>query len=321
MANLIDNHKNLQPKTYYAEDSAVFRKTKERFGALSNMAGGFPLRVNDVDIRTSEALYQACRFPHLPEIQRKIIAERSPMTAKMIGKPHRWRSRSDWDSIRVMVMRWCLQVKLVQNWNRFQDELLETGDLEIVEQSRRDDFWGAKPIDDTRLVGVNVLGRLLTKLRDRIKDKRSDVFKSIEPLRIPDFRLYDIQIETIYKISCDSRRSIPRDSNERPLNFGAEAPTAVIPYRPASYSTVSSDPVRININTASVANLRSSLPITLKQAKKIVAYRKDMGQFLTVECVKSVRGIGEITYKKIADMITVGTCIPNTQLSFPMDSQ
>src|SRR5688500_12497164 len=109
------------------------------------MAGGFPLLVNGVRILTSEALYQACRFPHLPKVQSLIIDQRSPLTAKMKSKPYRSDSRPDWDHIRVKVMRWCLRVKLVQNWHRFSSLLLETDERPIVEESRKDDFWGAKP--------------------------------------------------------------------------------------------------------------------------------------------------------------------------------
>ena len=156
-------------REYRRSESAVFLKTKEKHGGLSNMAGGFPLEVNGVLIRTAEALYQACRFPHLPAVQEQIIAQRSPMTAKMKSKPHRPDSRPDWDKVRVRIMRWCLQVKLAQNWEKFGAVLLETGDLPIVEHSRRDEFWGAKPVDAQTLVGVNALGRLLMELRERVK--------------------------------------------------------------------------------------------------------------------------------------------------------
>src|SRR5438105_2891921 len=78
-----------QNREYARKGSAVFCKTDEEFGGLSNMAAGFPLVVNGVPIRTSEALYQACRFPHLSDVQRLIIDQKSPMTAKMKSKPHR----------------------------------------------------------------------------------------------------------------------------------------------------------------------------------------------------------------------------------------
>ena len=184
-------HRNCRIREYRHSESAVFLKTKEKHGGLSNMAGGFPLVVNSVPIRTSEALYQACRFPHLPEVQQLVIDQKSPMTAKMKSKPHRPNSREDWDAVRVKIMRWCLQVKLAQNWDKFSELLLETGDLPIVEHSRRDDFWGAKPVDKQTLVGVNALGRLLMELRERVKQEPPAVLRYVAPLSIPDFLLYD----------------------------------------------------------------------------------------------------------------------------------
>ena len=75
-------------RTYVSGEAVVVYKTKEDFGGLSNMASGYPLQINGVRILTTEALYQACRFPHLPEVQREIIGQHSPMTAKMKSKPH-----------------------------------------------------------------------------------------------------------------------------------------------------------------------------------------------------------------------------------------
>lgn len=196
MTTATSNQGNNQLRTYQRAGSAVFLKTKEKYGGLSNMAGGFPLIVNDIKIRTSEALYQACRFPHIPEIQRLIIEQRSPMTAKMKGKPHRQNSRPDWDAVRVKIMRWCLRVKLAQNWDSFSERLLETGDIPIVEQSRRDDFWGAKLVDKDTLIGVNALGRLLMELREQLKDDPSELLP-VKPLPIPNFLLYEHQIEVI----------------------------------------------------------------------------------------------------------------------------
>lgn len=188
-----------ETRTYSRQESITFRKTAERFGGLSNMAGGYILNVNGVRILTSEALYQACRFPHLPEVQRQIIAERSPMTAKMKSKPYRDNSRPDWDIVRTKIMRWCLQVKLVQNWDKFSKLLLETGDLPIVEDSRKDDFWGAKPEDEEILVGANVLGRLLMQLREQVKNGEITSQTIINPLPISDFLLYQREIMPVSK--------------------------------------------------------------------------------------------------------------------------
>lgn len=184
-----------QLRVYSRSDCVVFYKTKEAFGGLSNMAAGFPLEVDGVSIRTSEALYQACRFPHRPELQALIIGERSPMAAKMRGKPFRNDSRPDWDDVRVSVMRWCLRVKLLQNWARFGQLLRETGDQPIVEQSRRDSFWGAVPADENSLRGQNVLGRLLMELREVANSSTSaDNLSPLDPPAVSNFLLLGNQV-------------------------------------------------------------------------------------------------------------------------------
>lgn len=196
-----------QIRRYDPTSSIVFLKTNERFGGLSNMAPGFPMLVNDIRIRTSEALYQACRFPHMPEVQRLIIEQTSPMTAKMRSKPFRKQSRADWDSVRIKIMRWCIRVKLTQNWREFGRLLLATGDRPIVEQSNRDDFWGAKVTEDGTLVGMNVLGRLLMELREQLKADDEERMKVVAPPSIPDFLLFEKSIGTI--ISAENSLRIP----------------------------------------------------------------------------------------------------------------
>lgn len=204
-----------QTRIYYRDESVVFMKTTDEFGGLSNMAAGFPLSINGIYIPTVEALYQACRFPHLPEIQRLIIGQRSPMTAKMKSKPYRSQTRSDWDHVRVNVMRWCLRVKLAQHWRGFGDLLLETGNRPIVEQSFKDEFWGAKPADDSRLVGMNVLGRLLMELREELKNQAGAVAENVDPLLIPNFLLCSnpIQPVLIQRDSLDETK--PENENGR----------------------------------------------------------------------------------------------------------
>ena len=314
MATLTDLRTKSRIREYDYFKSAVFLKTNEEFGAFSNMAGGFSLHVNGVKIRTSEALYQACRFPHLPEIQQEIIAERSPMRAKMKSKLHQQNSRSDWDSVRVKIMRWCLRVKLVQNWNRFRDALLETGDFPIVEFSRRDDFWGAKLMGDRTLVGTNALERLLMELREQIKKEPSNSFQSVEPLPIPDFLLDNRQIEKIYQVPDDNWLWMLKIDEERPIDNKTEAPENIVAEASIDSTTIS-DSARVDINTARAETLQSRLGITLKLAETILAYREDKGPFLTAESILLVDGIGEKTYQKIADKITMDQPTLNAQSS------
>jgi N-glycosidase YbiA len=186
----------MEERIYSYRNSIVFKKTKEEFGGLSNMAAGYPIIINGVKIRTSEALYQCCRFPHLPEIQRIIINEKSPMTAKMKSKPHRNKTREDWLDNRTLVMQWCLRVKLYQNWDKFSTLLKSTGDLPIVEESNRDAFWGAKP-DGDYLKGVNCLGRLLMELRDELPYLEKQEKLILNPLNISDFLFFNEKIEPV----------------------------------------------------------------------------------------------------------------------------
>jgi len=190
--------KEYEERQYDIRKAAFFKKTTEQWGGFSNMCGGFPLAVAGISIRSSEALYQACRYPHLPEVQEKIIAQTSPMTAKMVGKPFLEQSRPDWDEIRVQVMKWCLRIKLAQNWDAFYDLLSSSGSMPIVELSNKDSFWAAKPTDESIHVGVNALGRLLMQLRDQVKAFEKDRFLAVPPLNIPNFKLLNSEIDIVY---------------------------------------------------------------------------------------------------------------------------
>lgn len=181
--------KSPEHRVYRRSECAVFRKTNERYGGLSNMAPGFPLKVNGVSILTPEALYQAFRFPHRPEVQELIIAQASPMTAKMKSKPYRSDSRPDWDHVRVAVMRWCLRVKLAQHWTKFGALLRETGERPIVEDSHKDDFWGARAMDEFTLKGANVLGRLLMELRALMQSPEAEQLKQVQAPSISNAKL------------------------------------------------------------------------------------------------------------------------------------
>lgn len=182
-------------RTYVKKEVVFFRTTTGDFGPLSNMAPDFPIFVFGVRIATAEALYQACRYPDDPDIQRLIIDQMSPMTAKMKSKKYRDRTRNDWDDVRVNVMRWCLRIKLQNNWARFGDVLERTGARPIVEESVKDEFWGAKPQDDGTLAGRNVLGRLLMELREQLRDVKSGRAAEISYPVVPHFYLFGKPLE------------------------------------------------------------------------------------------------------------------------------
>lgn len=152
-------------RAYSEKDAAVFCRVRERFGALSNMAGGFPLEIAGVSIRSTEAYYQAIRWAHRPDIQHLILEERSPIIAKRTAYRFLTDARADWDHIKVRVMRFALRAKLAFHREAIQAVLADTDGRAIVEKSQRDTFWGCTPSTDGTLRGRNVLGRLWMELR------------------------------------------------------------------------------------------------------------------------------------------------------------
>lgn len=164
----------LSIRKYKRGECIVFKSTKGHYGALSNMAPKYPIQINGVRIKTVEAFYQLLRFPSYPEIQREIIRIPSPISAKRYGRGHVHKTREDWNEIRFKVMKFCIEIKLFQNYHLFSQVLLATKDLPIVEETDRDKVWGAV-LEGDYYVGTNALGRLLMELRENIKNNEFQV--------------------------------------------------------------------------------------------------------------------------------------------------
>ncbi len=203
-------------RTYQLADSVVFQKTKEEFGGLSNMAAGYSLNINDVIIPTAEHLYQACRFPHIPELQLAIISEPSPMNAKKLGRQKIDMTRKDWDKIPFKVMKWVLEVKLSQNWESFGKLLRETGDKHIVELAPKNKVWGASKSGNI-LTGTNALGRLLMQLRETYV-KPDNYQACVNPLDIDDFLLLGNPIGLVCNEEYESEIAWSLNKNFLPIS-------------------------------------------------------------------------------------------------------
>lgn len=190
------------------QDCLVVFKVREAFGGLSNMSNEFPLRVAGLPVRSSEALYQACRFPARPDWQREILDAPHAMAAKMKAKKEGRRnfSRSDWPQVQVEVMRWALRVKLAQNMLRFGGLLKWSKGRPIVEKSRRDRFWGAVEEKDGVLRGENWLGRLLMELREELAARgaagEEAVLLRVPPPALADFCLLGREIGVVETLAA-----------------------------------------------------------------------------------------------------------------------
>jgi ribA/ribD-fused uncharacterized protein len=188
----------MEKRIYNPNEVISFRKTTEAFGGLSNMASGYGIYVNSIIIPSAEHLYQAMRYPLIPDIQHEIISQDNGMKAKTISNKYKEKySRPDWEKIQFKVMRWVLEIKLSQNWEKFGQLLLQTGNKSIVEFTIEDKVWGARKTGNN-LEGVNALGRLLMVIRQDYVFTNNRPY-CVEPINIPAFLLYNNPIGTI----CD----------------------------------------------------------------------------------------------------------------------
>lgn len=130
------------------------------------MAAGFPILYRDRLYPSSEALYQALRFENNLALHDAIIAQPNGFLAKKKAYEFIDQSRSDWEEVKVEVMESVIRLKLQQHFVVIKSVLDMTFDLNIVERSSKDQFWGAIMNDDGVLVGENVLGMLWMVVRE-----------------------------------------------------------------------------------------------------------------------------------------------------------
>jgi ribA/ribD-fused uncharacterized protein len=175
---------------YGGSVSCVFRKGTDEWGMFGNMTGGYPLYHHGVLWKSSEALYQAARFPDHPDIQEAIRNATNGFTAKLIAKAKIHHTREDWMDVNIPAMVEALYAKIGSN-PKLWDVLEKTNDRDIVEHSGKGDtFWGTKLLDDhgeTGKVnlyrGQNVLGKCWMFIRE--KSLRSRTIPTPTPGLLP----------------------------------------------------------------------------------------------------------------------------------------
>lgn len=178
-------------RTYDKRGVASFCLTNAPLGALSNFHPRFPLMVPTeagmVRIDSSETLYQADKFRDHPDVQREVVEaanahKNGPRGGKDAARARNDLVSDDWSRGRsIQSMRYVLRLKFAQHREVISAVLDSTDARPIVEFSRHDDFWGAKPDGPDGLRGVNALGRLWMEIREGIRKDPEFCRDAVDP--------------------------------------------------------------------------------------------------------------------------------------------
>lgn len=147
-------------------DVIHFYRTSDEYGCFSNFAP-YPIRLDGKLWPTSEHYFQAQKFEDPPH-QESIRIAKSPMIAARMGRDRKKKLRSDWESVKVSVMRKTVLAKFTQH-DDLRAILLSTGDTRIVEHTEKDSYWG----DAGDGSGKNMLGKVLMEVRTELRQSDS----------------------------------------------------------------------------------------------------------------------------------------------------
>jgi len=114
--------------------------------------------------RSAEHYVQAQRF-NCSEIQAEVRESTYPFSAKTIARERPEALRPDWHEIRDAVVEKAVRSKF-QSHPDLSEKLCATGEAEIIEASAMSHHWGAGADG----LGKNILGRILMKIRQDIKE-------------------------------------------------------------------------------------------------------------------------------------------------------
>ena len=135
---------------------------EQEFYVLSNFSS-FKVLLSNIMFDTSEQAYHWFKFPDYPDVQQEILNARSAHDAFHIAQVNKQYRRSDWDDVKVKIMKQILLAKIQQHHYVYK-KLQETNNRMLVEDSWRDDYWGHGPNKD----GKNMLGVLWMEIRSEL---------------------------------------------------------------------------------------------------------------------------------------------------------
>ena len=137
----------------------------KEFGELGYLAtySSHSFTVDGILYKTSEHYYQSKKFLD-KETADKVIDAETPKEASNIGRDRNNKKRDNWREIKKKIMFDAVYYKFKQNPD-IMLKLLETGDLDIIEETVKESYWGCGPNHD----GENNYGKILCKVRERLR--------------------------------------------------------------------------------------------------------------------------------------------------------
>ena len=191
--------------------------------------------------------------------------------------------------------------------------------------------------------GFVYLLTIINKKNTNVEIKTNNISKEIEEVKVQDIYVDvkgSVKTPGVYKLKSDARVSdaveaaggILKDANTRFINLSKQLKDGdvVVVYSNSEIEKAKEDNIvyietpciceevkndacykeeesngKININTASLEELKTITGIGDAKASAIIEYRTQNGRFNTIEDIKKVSGISETLFDKIKDFITV----------------
>lgn len=209
-------------------------------------------------------------------------------------------------SIIIIVIFYYLNIKEQNNFSQIEESKFETIQNENLDGQSKVDTNNSEDIIKVHISGaVNKEGVVELKINSRI----SDAIDKAEGLKND---AYIDQINLAYILEDGMKIYIPnineKDTilnNKESLNVVSSSSGVNIETQQNNQTNNKSNTKKININTATQAELETLPGIGPSTALKIITYRKENGKFQTIDDIQKVNGIGTSKFSRIKDLIEV----------------
>lgn len=148
-----------------AEIKDAIRLSREDVNEPLASFSKYEFHLDDADWPSVEHYFQAMKFEN-PSYREKIRTANHPKVAHKLGNARFKRKRSDWQTVREIIMTRAVYIKC-RTHDAVAKLLLATGDKTILETSAYDYFWGCGR--DGR--GINTYGKVLMNVRDKLRQE------------------------------------------------------------------------------------------------------------------------------------------------------